>query len=315
MITFIREAIHFAAVFIFGSTGETLVEKGGNLNLGIPGIMCFGAIGGLFGQTLLIGSDPSAVSPVAYILVGIIMAMVFAALMGLVYSFFVITLRCNQNVTGLTITTFGAGVFAFYGSMLGQQDVNFYYASKAFTTTFSFAHENAFTELFFSYGILVYLAIIVSVLVSIFLNKTRTGIQLRAVGENPGAADAAGINVTGYKYVSSVVGAAIAGLGGFFYIIDNMGGNLEYVIDAMGWLAVALVIFSMWKPTFGIFGAILFAAMYLAPAYIKIGIPKDIYKMMPYVVTLIVLVLVSIKNKKELQAPAALGLSYFREER
>ena len=316
MITFIRESIHLATVFIFGSTGETLVEKGGNLNLGIPGIMCFGAIGGLVGESMVLGSNPATVNPATYIFVGILMSLLFAGLLGGLYSFFVITLRCNQNVTGLTITTFGVGAFAFYGAMVGQKDINFYYPSKAFTSTFSFAHENGFTEIFFSYGILVYLAIAVAIIVAIFLKKTKTGLHLRAVGENPAAADAAGINVIKYKYVSSIVGAAISGLGGFFYIIDNMGGNLEYVIDAMGWIAVALVIFSMWKPGLGILGGILFAALYIAPVHLtSLPIPKDIFKMMPYLVTLIVLIAISIRNNKENQAPAALGVTYFREER
>jgi simple sugar transport system permease protein len=174
-----------------------------------------------------------------------------------------------------------------------------------------------FGDLFLSYGVMVYLSIAIAIGTAFVLNKTKTGLHLRAVGENPATADAAGINVKRYRYVSTCTGCAISGLGGLMFVMDYLNGNWEYVIDAIGWLCVALVIFTTWKPVPGIFCSIVFGAFYVAAEYIP-GISlaaKEIFKMLPYIVTIVVLVVTSIANKKENQPPASLGLSYFREER
>jgi simple sugar transport system permease protein len=152
-----------------------------------------------------------------------------------------------------------------------------------------------------------------------FLNRTRTGLNLRAVGENPGTADAAGINVTAYKYLAIIVGAAVAGLGGLFYTMDYIKGTWanDGTIEGLGWLAVALVIFATWKPVNAIWGSYLFGFVYWAYLYIP-GLTRrslEIFKMLPYLITLIVLIVVSLRKKRENQPPASLGLSYFREER
>ncbi len=193
----------------------------------------------------------------------------------------------------------------------------FIYASNAFTAYADGLNmNNWFSDLFLTYGCLVYIAIALSLVVSIVLKKTRVGLSLRAVGESPATADAAGINVEKYKYCACVLGAAIAGLGGLFYIMDYLNGSWEYSIDAMGWLAIALVIFSLWRPNWGILGSILFGALYIAPNYLNISFTyKELLKIIPFVVTIIILIITSIVNKKETQPPAALGLSYFREER
>ena len=163
---------------------------------------------------------------------------------------------------------------------------------------------------------MIYLAIAIAIVSSIILKRTRVGLHLRAVGENPAAADAVGINVTAYRYVSTCIGSAIAGLGGFCFIIDNLNGMWEYAIENIGWLSIAIVIFSVWRPNLALLGSILFGGLYIAAEYINLGIVmKPLFKMLPYVVTIIVLVITSIKNKKENQPPASLGLSYFREDR
>lgn len=317
LINFLFNSIRFSATFLFGSTGETITEKVGHLNLGIPGIMCVGAIGGCFGESIYLKSlsDISQINGFAAVFVPILFALLAAGIMGLVYCFFTVTLRCNQNVTGLVITTFGAGMTNFLINKIDR--TNFSVASRFFTQSFP-GTENLgwFGKLFLSYGTLVYLAIIIAVITAIVLKKTRIGLQLRAVGENPATADAAGINVTGYKYTATFIGSAIAGLGGLFYIMDYLNGGWEYSIDAMGWLAIALVIFTMWKPNWGILGSILFGALYIAPNYLSVNFyQKELVKMIPFVVTIVVLILTSIINKKENQPPASLGLSYFREER
>ncbi len=312
--TVVSQAIRFGAVFLYGSTGEIITEKSGHLNLGIPGIMCMGAVGGCLGAYMAAGSGSSFLT----IIIAILFAMLFGGMMGAVYGLFSITLRCNQNVTGLTITTFGTGVLGFWGAKMGRDGINFYKASKYFTAPmFGNVGNDWFSTIFLSHGTLVYLAIMIAVVVAVVMKRTRTGLSLTAVGENPGAADAAGINVIKYKYVSCVLGAAIAGIGGAFYLLDCTRGSLEYVIDAMGWLAVALVIFSLWRPEICIFGSFVFGLLYIMPNYIS-GVDlasKELLRIIPYGVTALVLIVISFFNKRETQPPAALGLSYFREER
>ena len=314
-VTLMTQAIRFGIVFLYGSTGETVVEKSGHLNLGIPGIMCMGAIGGCMGANIATKAGAGAF---ATILAAIFFAMLLAGLMGAVYGFFTITLRCNQNVTGLTITTFGAGTLGFWGAMMGREGTTFFNASKVFTAPmFGEVGTDWFSTIFLSHGVLVYVGIIIAIIVAVVLKYTRTGLSLTAVGENPAAADAAGIKVIKYKYTACVLGAAIAGIGGAFYLLDCTRGSLEYVIEAMGWLAVALVIFSLWRPNIGIFGSFIFGLLYILPNYIEgVGFAeKEILKIVPYAVTALVLVVISFFNKKETQPPESLGVNYFREER
>ena len=314
----LQSAIRYSTAFLFGSTGETVVEKSGHLNLGIPGIMCIGAVGGCTGINVYLGglAEGAAISPFALVLISILFAMLFAGAGGLLYGFMTISLRCNQNVTGLAITTFGTGILSYWGKEMGKKGIDFTSTSKYFTSVFPASWAEGAKGVLFSYGILVYLAIIIAIIVALILKHTRTGLSLNAVGENPATADAAGINVTGYKYVACVIGAAIAGIGGLFYVVDYCLGSLEYVVDAMGWLAVALVIFSMWRPLLGILGSIIFGFLMIVPFVIKAGSAQmELLNMLPYVFTIIVLILVSIIGKKETQPPASLGVNYFREER
>ena len=315
-LTFLKNAIRFSTIFLFGSTGETITEKSGHLNLGTPGIMCMGALGGCVGESLYlksIGGDYAAIDGFSAVVIGILFAMMFAGLGGLIYGFLTITLRCNQNVSGLAITTFGAGVTSFFINYVDRNGFN--YLAAKFTAPISQATD-WFSTIFLSHGALVYLAIVLALVVAFIMKKTRTGLNLTAIGENPATADAAGINVTGYKYVSCVLGSGISGIGGLFYIMDYLYGSWEYSIDAMGWLAVALVIFSVWKPNWGILGSILFGALYILPYYTSFSFAvQEIIKMIPYAVTIVVLIITSIINRRESQPPAALGLSYFREER
>lgn len=308
-ISFLSGAVHLGTTFLFGSTGETITEKSGHLNLGIPGIMCFGALGGCVGVSL-VGDIP-----VLTVLVAILCSFLFAGLLGLLYCLLTVTFRANQNVTGLAITTFGVGSTNFFITLV--DDSSFSSASTQFTTLFPFAdYLGFFGELFLSYGILVYLAIAIAILTSWFLTKTKTGLHLRAVGENPATADAAGINVARYKYIATFVGSGIAGLGGLFYIMDYLTGSWEYTIDAMGWLSIALVIFTVWKPNWSILGSFIFGGLYIFANYVGVSFAMmNILKMLPFVVTIIVLIITSIRGKKENQPPASLGINYFREER
>ena len=166
---------------------------------------------------------------------------------------------------------------------------------------------------------MAYLAIIIALVAAFILKKTRLGLHLRAVGENPATADAAGINVVRYKYGATVIGSMIAGLGGLYYVLDYINGVWSNNgFGDRGWLAIALVIFAVWRPNIGILASILFGGLYIFSSYNNTGMDlaaNELYKMLPYVVTIVVLIIVSARKKKENQPPESLGLAYFREER
>lgn len=315
MLAFIVSSIRLGMAFLFGSTGETITEKSGHLNLGIPGVMCVGASCGCFAEYLYLSEVGPDANYFLAVLIPIIATVIGGAVMGFIFSFLTVTLRANQNVTGLALTTFGVGVSDY---MIAETGPVYSKGSRFFTMTFPFAEDLGwFGEIFFSHGILIYLAIIIALVSSYILTKTRVGLNLRSVGENPATADAAGINVSRYRYAATCIGCAIAGLGGLSFIMDYLNGNWEYCIDAIGWLAIALVIFTVWKPSLAIIGSIIFGGLYIASSYIT-GVSfasKELFKMLPYVVTIVVLVFTSIRDKRENQPPQSLGLSYFREER
>ena len=323
IILFLQRAILQGTALLFGSTGEIITEKSGNLNLGIPGIMYIGGISGVIGG-FLYQSSVVRVNPVLAILIPLFSSLLGSLLASLLYCFLTVTLRANQNVTGLALTTFGVGFGNFFGGSLIKlvesdvPSIALTKIAKVYKTTLPFADDLGwFGELFFSYGFMVYLAIVLAVVASIFLKRTRLGLHLRAVGENPATADAAGINVARYKYVSTCIGGMIAGLGGLYYVMDYTNGVWSNNgFGDRGWLAIALVIFATWKPAMSIAGSYLFGALYVLYNYISVSMPMmPIIQMLPYVVTIIVLVITSMRNKKENQPPASLGLSYFREER
>lgn len=325
-ISFIPRAVVQGIPLLLGSTGETLTEKSGNLNLGIPGIMYVGAISGVIGAFFYEQSAGGNMNAALAILIPLVCSLVGSGLMGLLYCFLTVTLRANQNVTGLALTTFGVGFGNFFGGSLiklaGSEvpAIVLSATSGYFSRSLPFAAKLGwFGKLFLSYGFLAYLAVIVAFVASYILSRTRTGLHLRAVGESPNTADAAGINVSRYKYAATCIGSMIAGLGGLYYIMDYTSGI--WSSDAFGdrgWLAIALVIFTVWRPNVGVLASFLFGGLYILHMYIPSGMNlaiKEIYKMLPYVVTIIVLVISSMRNKRENQPPASLGLSYFREER
>lgn len=324
IITLIRTTISFGTVIMYGSLGEIMTEKSGHLNLGVPGIMYMGGVGGLLGAYLY---ENSVVSPVPFVglLIASLGTLVCSILGGLIYSFLTITLRANQNVTGLTLTIFGSGVANFFGGSLsklagGVGQISVASTSSAFRATQHLTDSIPYIDdILFNYGFMVYLVIIIAVIMSRFINRTSRGLNLRAVGEDPATADAAGINVTKYRYFATCTGAAISGLGGLYYVMDYIKGTWanDGNIEALGWLAVALVIFATWKPLRAIWGAYLFGALYWLYNFIpgQSRSMQEIFKMLPYLVTIIVLITVSLRRKKENQPPSALGLSYFREDR
>ena len=324
VISLIQAAVVFGTVIMFGCIGEIMSEKAGNLNLGVPGIMYIGAIASL-ASVFMYESHVAEPNKALCVIIALVSCFAASAFAGLIYSFLTITLRANQNVTGLTLTIFGSGIANFFGGSLNKMAGGVGQISVAATSeTFraripGLSSLGAFGQIFFSYGFMVYVAIILAILVNYFLKRTRKGLNLRAVGENPATADAAGVNVTKYKYFATVIGAGISGLGGVYYVMDYIKGTWanDGTLEKLGWLAVALVIFGTWKSVYGIWGAYLFGILYWAYFYIPnlTRASQELFKMIPYVVTIVVLLFVSLRKKKENQAPAHLGLSYFREER
>ena len=324
---FIQRAVVQGIPLLYGSTGEILTEKSGNLNLGVPGIMYMGGMSGIIGAFLYEQSlsSPAAINPFLAVAIPMFSCLLGSLLIGLIYAFLTITLRANQNVTGLALTTFGTGFGNFFGGSLiklagsDMPSIALTNTSNCFRVTLSGADRLGwFGQVFLSYSFLAYLAVILALVCSYVLNHTRIGLHLRAVGESPATADAAGINVAKYKYLSTCIGSMIAGLGGLYYVMDYACGIWSNDgFGDRGWLAIALVIFAVWKPSMSILGSILFGGLFIVHNYIP-GLSmgaQELFKMLPYAVTILVLLIVSMRKKRESQPPASLGLSYFREER
>lgn len=323
LLTFIQKAIGQGIAILFGASGEILTEKSGNLNLGIPGIMYMGGIAGLMGAFFY---ENGNAAPNAFVglLISFLCTLLASAFGGFIYSFLTITLRANQNVVGLALTTFGIGFGNFFGGSIsklagGVGQISVKLTAEAYRQTIpGLSKIPVIGDLVFSYGFLTYFAIIISIVIGFFLMKTRAGLNLRAVGENPATADAAGINVSLYKYVATIVGSAVAGLGGLYFVMEYLGGTWSNNgFGDRGWLAIALVILALWKPVNAIWGSFVFGGLYILYIYMP-GLNRatqELCKMLPYLVTIVVLVLSSKRNKQENQPPASLGNAYFREER
>lgn len=322
-INFFNAAVIAGTPLLFGTLGEILTEKSGNLNLGVEGMMFMGAISGIVSVFLLemtLGIE--MLGPLA-VLIAVVFAFIAGAFGALLYSVLVVSLRTQQNVTGLALTIFGVGFGNFFGEY-------FSLLSPTRTVTISVRALEGFANihipflsdlpiigpLLFSYNILVYLAVAIAIVMAIFLNKTRIGLNLRAVGESPATADAASINVTKYKYLATCIGGGICGIGGMYISMITTGGNwVHNSIMGFGWIAVALVIFATWNPARALLGSLIFGAFTVMRFYLPLGIPLAIYDLFPYIATILVLVVTSIRAINERSPPAQLGNNYFREER
>ena len=328
LVSFIPRAIVQSIPLLYGSTGETITEKSGNLNLGIPGVMYVGGICGVIGAFFYEQAAGGAEGMNGFLAIAIplVCCLVGSLLMGLLYCLLTVNLRANQNVTGLAMTTFGVGFGNFFGGSLIKltnsdvPNITLSATSAYFSRHLALGDSTGwFGKIFLSYGFLAYFAIIVAFVSAYILRRTRTGLNLRAVGESPATADAAGINITRYKYIATCLGCMIAGLGGLYYVMDYACGIWSNnAFGDRGWLAIALVIFTIWRPNISVWASMLFGGLYILYLFIPTGMNlslKELYKMLPYVVTIIVLIITSMRNKRENQPPESLGIAYFREDR
>ena len=323
---FFNAAVLAGTPLLFGTLGEILTEKSGNLNLGVEGMMFMGAVSGVATVMLLEVAFGAEMVGFLAVIIAIIASFIVGAFGALLYAVLVISFRTQQNVTGLALTIFGVGFGNFFGDFLGRfSPVGFTRVSRTAQSGFNNLEIPLLSDipfigpLLFNYNIMVYLGIALAVFMTIFLNRTRIGLNLRAVGENPATADAAGINVTRYKYLATCIGGGICGIGGMTFSMIAIGGTGGiYVFNSLaglGWLSVALVIFVTWSPSRAILGAVVFGGLRIMRFYVPLGIPQPIYDMFPFVATILVLILTSIRQLRSHSAPGHLGVNYFREER
>ncbi len=315
LIKFLVAAVGAGTPLLFGTVGEILTEKTGHLNLGVEGMMsigaCIGFMAGYYTDNFLIAILAGAAA---------------GALGALIYAFLTVTFMANQNVTGLTLTIFGIGFANFIGIfVLSKSPEGTLKLPEKITVAMRGGNIPVLGklpvvgELLFSYSPFVYIGIAIAVACAFYLNHTKAGLSLKAVGENPGAADAAGIKVTLVKYINIILGGAICGIGGVYCsMIINGGVWISDNVGGLGWIAVALVIFANWQPAYAIWGSFIFGALRVLKYYIPQSVlpfPIAFYDMLPFLITALVLVISSMRKSGRMNLPAALGLNYFREER
>ena len=323
---FLFNIIVYNIPLLYGTTGEIMIEKSGSLNLGVEGTMAIGAVVGY-----LAGAKCDS------LLVACLVSFIASGLVGLLFAFLTVTLQANQNVTGLTITTFGVAFYYFVGNALSNSAGGWPQLSgtkldaQSQPVYIPGLSEIPFAgKALFSHGILVYLGILIAVIMWFYFRKTVPGLKLRAIGENPAAADSLGVNVTFYKYAHIIIGSGIMGLGGL-YMGLNMGGTFEGSncwINGYGWISIALVIFANWSPARAILGTLVFgffntlrvqnaALAYTFPEVLGwlTKIPSHFFSALPFIITLIVLITSSLTSKGKSGEPQAIGRNYYREDR
>ncbi len=312
---FIVAAVLAGTPLLFGTLGEIMNERVGHLNLGVEGMMSVGALAGF-----MIGYHTDS------FLIAILASFVAGALTGAIYALLTITFMANHTVTGLTLTIFGIGITNFIGFYcLGLSEEGTLKLPVGITEQMRSVNIPILSsipvlgKILFSYNPFVYIGIVIAIILSFYYYRTKLGLNVRAIGENPAAADAAGINVTKWKYVNVIIGGGICGIGGAYTIMITNGGVwISDCVCGLGWIAVALVIFATWKPLNAIFGSLVFGALRILKYYVNkevIPIPDAFYDMLPFVITAVILVAVSVRRNKEKAQPAYCGNNYFREER
>jgi ABC-type uncharacterized transport system permease subunit len=314
-VVVLSQAVLYGTPLLFAALGELLAERSGVLNLGVEGMMLVGAVMGFWTVQRF------HVTTVVALLAALGVAALAGGAMALIHAFLVITLRASQIVSGLALTIFAgaAGLASYLGNDLNLADQP---ARHSFHNidVFGLADAPIIGPILFGQSALVYASWACVVLVLLYLARTRPGLNVRAVGESPAAADAMGINVTAYRYAHVLVGGAFAGVGGACFTLAITPQWDPGITGGAGWIAIALVIFAFWRPELCLVGAYFFGALTaLAPnlqARDITNAPHEIFDSLPYLMTVVVLVVVSNGwAKRRLGAPAALGLPYVREER
>jgi simple sugar transport system permease protein len=307
-------AIAYGTPLLFAALGELLAERSGVLNLGVEGMMLVGAVSGFWAVQTVQG--PSWMS----LLAGVVVAAIAAAATSLIHAVLTISLRASQIVSGLALTIFAgaSGLSSYIGHVanLGGKP-----ARHAFDAIDVLGLKDVpiLGPILFHQNALTYISWVLVVLALVYLYRTRPGLHLRSVGESPATADAMGVNVTAYRYVHVLLGGALAGIGGAFFSLAITPGWIDGMTSGAGWIAIALVIFAFWRPELALVGAYLFGAFSSLAFTLQarqVHLPPEVFASLPYLMTIVVLVLVSTGwARQRLGAPAALGVPYVREER
>jgi simple sugar transport system permease protein len=309
LVVVLSSAVVYGTPLLYAALGELLAERSGVLNLGVEGMMLVGAVMGFW-----------AVQRTGNLAVAVLVAAVAGGAMALIHAFLVVTLRANQIVSGLALTIFAgaAGLSSYLGNDLNLSDEP---ARASFAGVFPHSWQTAKVvgPVLLANTWLVYASWACVALVALYLNRTRLGLNVRAVGESPAAADAMGINVSAYRYAHTVAGGVFAGVGGACFSLAITPQWVAGLTAGAGWIAIALVIFAFWRPTLCLVGAYFFGAFSGLPFTLQargVTVAPELFQALPYLMTVVVLVLVSTAGaKRRLGAPAALGTPYVREER
>lgn len=308
MESFLAACIVAGTPLLFATVGEIITERAGSLNLGVEGMMLMGAVMGFVGAQ-------STSNPWLALLCAVLAGTAGA----LIYAVLTVTLRANQVVTGLTLTIFGTGFASFVGQpLLGTMVPNEVISFFAKTPIPGLSAIPFIGPVFFKQDVFVYFGYVVFLAAAGYIYKTHMGLNLRAVGENIAAADASGININLYKYAHILVGGALCGLGGAYLSLVRVPIWQSDVVAGRGWIAVALVIFASWNPLKAFFGAVLFGGLSILGLRLQamgINVSQYLVDMIPYIATIVIVIISTYKKSRESQAPGDLGNSYFREER
>ncbi|MDO4711457.1 MAG: ABC transporter permease [Peptostreptococcaceae bacterium] len=308
LIAILAAAVGAATPLLFATLGEIYTEKSGNLNLGVEGMMIMGAVIG-FATGYQTGNA----------MLAMLGAMLAGAVGAAVFSLLTITLRANQVVTGLALTIFGTGFSSFVGKnyvgMSAPESVKTFFQTMEVPVL---GDLPLIGEVFFKQNIFVYISYLLVGLTIFYFKRTRWGLDLCAVGESAAAADASGIHIERYKYVHTIFGGALAGLGGAYLSLVTIPVWQDHVTGGRGWIAVALVIFASWKPSKAMLGSILFGGLDILGFRLQgmgIHISQYLIDMLPYLCTIFVIIVSTRKDRPEDRPPKDLAVPYFREER
>ena len=314
LVVILSSAIVYGTPLLFAALGELLAERSGVLNLGVEGMMLVGAVTGFWAVQTVGG--PSWLS----LLTAVVVAALAAAATSLIHALLTITLRASQIVSGLALTIFAgaSGLSSYIGHVAGLGGHPARHEFGPFNL-FGLQDTPLLGPILFHQNALTYLSWALVLLNLLYLYRTRPGLHLRAVGESPGTADAMGVNVTAYRYAHVLIGGALAGVGGAFFSLAITPGWIDGMTSGAGWIAIALVIFAFWRPELALVGAYLFGAFSSLAFTLQarqVHLPPELFASLPYLMTIVVLVLVSTGwARKRLGAPASLGVPYVREER
>jgi simple sugar transport system permease protein len=314
VVVILASAVTYGTPLLYAALGELLAERSGVLNLGVEGMMLLGAVVGFLAVQRLVGPQ-GLVLPAA-----IAVAALAGAAAALVLAFLVITLRANQIVSGLALTILAgaAGLSSYIGN---DFDLSTDPARYKFTPVNAFGLEDVpvVGPIVFGQNWLVYASWLCVIAVSLYLSRTRPGLNVRAVGEAPAAADAMGISVTKYRYLHTIAGGAFAGVGGACYSLAITPQWQDGLTAGAGWIAIALVIFAFWRADLCLVGAYVFGAFSALPFTLQargVTVAPELFQALPYLMTIVVLVIVSSGiAKRRLSGPSSLGVPYVREER